>query len=95
MGSRTCPNCGERNPRYRGSCYRCNAALSRRERERRRDQHKVNELREANGKEPLYDVPEVEEVEPVEGGGGVGFGLFLVLVAAVALVSYLVYVGLL
>lgn len=61
-----CQNCRAGNPRHRSACYRCNAALTRDERERRRQLRIENELREANGKPPL-DVPEVDEsVGPAE-----------------------------
>ena len=89
---RLCPNCRERNPKYRGSCRRCNSPLSHAARERRREQIMVDELRESNGKEPVYNVPEIKDVEPVERSNGGAFYLVLGLLF-VAGVAYVLWSG--
>lgn len=86
MSATTCPNCRARNPRYRSACRRCNAALSSAERERRERRRVLNELREANGKEPLPAETVDESVEPAERHDATAVGVLLVLFALVMLV---------
>lgn len=86
-----CLNCRERNPKYRSACFRCNAPLSSAERERRERRRTLNELREANGKDPLPAETTDETVEPVDHSGltradvAMGAVILVVLASAVAL----------
>lgn len=88
-----CTECGTRNPVGRAECYNCNGPVGTRQAEIRREKEQINELRELNGKEPLYDLPNIDDdAEPPDEPLG-AFVLIFLLVVFLALIIALIYTG--